>query len=159
MSSPSPGGAHLEERISKDLKRYAWILIGKAREDMLKARQKELAPYEISPRQAYVCDILFHLGRKSTIAEVAKHVDREVNTLSQQLNRMEKDGLVKRYQEKAKSTLLTFELTEKGLAAYQNSLKRAAIKKIMSVLSEQELAQLIAMMEQIISAAEKYQAG
>ncbi len=149
----------MEERISKDLKRYAWILIGKAREDMLKARQKELAPYEISPRQAYVCDILFHLGRKSTIAEVAKHVDREVNTLSQQLNRMEKDGLVKRYQEKAKSTLLTFELTEKGLAAYQNSLKRAAIKKIMSVLSEQELAQLIAMMEQIISAAEKYQAG
>ena len=159
MSSPSPGGAHLEERISKDLKRYAWILIGKAREDMLKARQKELAPYEISPRQAYVCDILFHLGRKSTIAEVAKHVDREVNTLSQQLNRMEKDGLVKRYQEKAKSTLLTFELTEKGLAAYQNSLKRAAIKKIMSVLSEQELRQLIATMEQIISAAEKYQAG
>jgi DNA-binding MarR family transcriptional regulator len=149
----------LEERISKDLKRYAWILIGKAREDMLKARQKELAPYEISPRQAYVCDILFHLGRKSTIAEVAKHVDREVNTLSQQLNRMEKDGLVKRYQEKAKSTLLTFELTEKGLAAYQNSLKRAAIKKIMSVLSEQELRQLIATMEQIISAAEKYQAG
>jgi DNA-binding MarR family transcriptional regulator len=148
----------LEERISKDLKRYAWILIGKAREDMLKARQKELAPYEISPRQAYVCDILFHLGRKSTIAEVAKHVDREVNTLSQQLNRMEKDGLVKRYQEKAKSTLLTFELTEKGLAAYQNSLKRAAIKKIMSVLSEQELRQLIATMEQIISAAEKYQA-
>ncbi len=148
----------MEERISKDLKRYAWILIGKAREDMLKARQKELAPYEISPRQAYVCDILFHLGRKSTIAEVAKHVDREVNTLSQQLNRMEKDGLVKRYQEKAKSTLLTFELTEKGLAAYQNSLKRAAIKKIMSVLSEQELRQLIATMEQIISAAEKYQA-
>jgi DNA-binding MarR family transcriptional regulator len=147
----------LEERISQDLKRYAWILIGKAREDMLKARQNELAPYEISPRQAYVCDILYHLGRKVTIAEVAKHVDREVNTLAQQLNRMEKDGLVKRYQEKAKSTLLTYELTEKGVTAYQNSLKRDAIKKVMSVLSEKELGQLISMMEQIIAAAEKYQ--
>jgi DNA-binding MarR family transcriptional regulator len=70
---------------------------------------------------------------------------------------MEKDGLVKRYQEKAKSTLLTYELTEKGVTAYQNSLKRDAIKKVMSVLSEKELGQLISMMEQIIAAAEKYQ--
>jgi hypothetical protein len=42
------------------------------------------------------------------------------------------------------------------VAAYQNSLKRDAIKKVMSVLSEKELGQLISMMEQIIAAAEKY---
>jgi len=147
----------MEERISTDYKRYAWILVGKAREEMLKARQKELTPYEISPRQAYVVDILYNLGRRATIAEVAKHVDREVNTLSQQLNRMEKDGLVKRYQEKAKSTLLTFELTEKGVLAYENSLKRDSIKKVMSVLTEDQTHQLISMLEQLIIAAEKYQ--
>lgn len=146
----------MEQKTSMDIRRYAWILVGKAREEMLKARQKELAPYEISPRQAYVVDILYNLGRKATIAEVAKHVDREANTLAQQLNRMKKDGLVKRYQEKAKSTLLTFELTDKGVRAYENSLKREAIKKVMSVLSEEQLQILVFMMEQLISAAEGY---
>jgi DNA-binding MarR family transcriptional regulator len=146
----------MEQKTSMDIRRYAWILVGKAREEMLKARQKELAPYEISPRQAYVVDILYNLGRKATIAEVAKHVDREANTLAQQLNRMEKDGLVKRYQEKAKSTLLTFELTDKGVRAYENSLKREAIKKVMSVLSEEQLQILVFMMEQLINAAEGY---
>ena len=147
----------MDERITRDISRYSWLLIGRARHLMLEARQKELAPYNISPRQAYVVDILYNLGRKATLAELAKHVDREVNTLSQQMTRMESDGLVTKTQETPKSRLLKFELTEKGVTAYENSLKRQSIKKIMSVLSEEEKKTLIGMMQKVVAAAEHYQ--
>jgi len=45
---------------------------------------------------------------------MARYTDREINTLSMQMMRMEKDGLVRKTRETPKSTLLSFEMTEKG---------------------------------------------
>jgi DNA-binding MarR family transcriptional regulator len=131
------------------------MLIGRARDFMLKAREQELAPYQITHRQAYVADILYNLGRKATLTELASYVDRGVNTLSYLMTRMERDGLVRRVREKPKSTLLKFELTERGEIAYKNSEKRESIKKIMSVLSEEEQQQLIILMQKLIKSAQE----
>jgi len=145
----------IEKIIAPDSRSYAWSLINRARHFMTKARLSELAPYEISDRQAIVMDILYNLGRKLTLTELAKYLDREVNTLSYQMIRMEKGGLVKKIRERPKSTLLKFELTKKGELAYKKSLKRESINKIMSVFSEEERQQLILMMQKLINAAEK----
>jgi DNA-binding MarR family transcriptional regulator len=145
-----------DERLSQDSSRYAWLLIGRAREFMVKAREQELVPYQISHRQAYVADIIYNLGHKATLTELAKHVDRGVNTLSYLMTRMERDGLIKKVREKPKSTLLKLELTRKGVLAYKNSEKRESIHKIMSVLSEKERQQLISMMQKLMDATEKY---
>ena len=147
--------ANIDKRITQDSKSYAWSLINRARHFMAKARLKELAPYEISDRQAIVIDILYNMDRKLTLTELAKYLDRELNTLSYQMIRMEKDGLVKKIREKRKSTLLKFELTKKGEVAYKKSLKKESINKIMSVFSEEERQQLILMMQQLVDAAEK----
>jgi DNA-binding MarR family transcriptional regulator len=145
-----------DEKISSDSSRYTWLLLGRAREFMVKAREQELAPYHISHRQAYVADILYNLDHKATLSELAKHVDRGVNTLSYLMARMERDGLVKKVREKPKSTLLKFELTKKGIIAFKNSDKRESIYKIMSVLSEEEQQQLIVMMRKLMIATKKY---
>src|SRR5271157_3841072 len=110
----------LEEILSQDKKFYARYLIGKARHALLKVRRKELAPYQISPRQAQTIFDLFNL-KKATLAELAKHSNRGINTLSNQMALLEKDGLVKKTRETPKSTLLTFELTEKGSNVYRSS--------------------------------------
>ena len=39
---------------------------------MLDIRQVELTPYNITPRQAYILEILFKLGRKATLAGISK---------------------------------------------------------------------------------------
>ena len=39
----------MENKISKDSSIYTRILLGRASHSMLKARQKELAPFRISP--------------------------------------------------------------------------------------------------------------
>jgi DNA-binding MarR family transcriptional regulator len=146
----------MEEKISSNIERYAWLLVGRARHIMLKARQKELAPYEISPQQAHVIDALYYLGQKATLAELAKDSDRGIASISALLTRLEKDGLVNKSRENRKSVLKKFDLTEKGTNAQEIISKRLSIHKIMSVLSEEELRQLISVLQKIISSSEKY---
>jgi DNA-binding MarR family transcriptional regulator len=147
----------LEEVTARNRSLYARLLIGRARHLMLNARQKELAPYHISSRQAYILYILYHLGQKATLATLAKDSDREINTISLQMTTLEKDGLVKKIREVPKSRLLRFELTEKGLATYSKSKNQKVDKAIMSALSKEEREQLISILKKIIKKAEKYQ--
>ena len=146
----------MDEITAKDSSLYARLLLGRARHLMVKARQKELAPYHISPRQANVLFILYNLGHKATLSELAKHTDRENNTLSIQMTRMERDGIVKKIRETPKSTLISFELTEKGIEIYEFAKQSKTLKEIMSVLSEEERQMLIAILKKIIKKAGKY---
>jgi DNA-binding MarR family transcriptional regulator len=69
---------------------------------------------------------------------------------------MERDGLLEKVREKPKSTLLRFQLTEKGIDIYKKSNEMKSDKTIMSVLTEAERQQLISIMKKVIRAAEKY---
>jgi DNA-binding MarR family transcriptional regulator len=146
----------MEEMISRDIEHYAWWLIGRARHIMLKARQKELDPYEISPQQAHIIDALYYFGDKATLNQLAKDLDRGAASVSALLSRLEKDGIVKKSRENRKSVLKKFDLTEKGINIQKITSQRVSVQKIMSVLSEEQLQQLILMLQIIISSSEKY---
>ena len=146
----------MDDKISKDSSIYTRILLGRALHSMLKARQKELAPSRISPEQAHMLFLLYNLGRKATITELAKYLNRGNNTISIQIMRMEKDGLVKKTRRVPKSTLLTFELTKHGLDTYYFSRKTKVDKEIMSVLSDTEREQIISMLKRIITKADEH---
>ena len=143
------------DEIAAESSFYAWLLIGKARHVLFKAGQKELIPYNITVQQAYVLSIIDSLDHKATLAELAGHLDRGVNTVSMLMTRMEKDGFVKKIREVPKSTLIRFELTEKGINTF-NEINEGTklVDTVMSVLSEEERQQLISMLEKIISKAE-----
>ena len=70
---------------------------------------------------------------------------------------MEKDGLVKKIREVPKSNKLSFDLTEKGLDAFNQSKDFKIDKAIMSVLSKEELKLLMALLNKIIKKAKQYQ--
>ena len=142
--------------ISKDSLLYSRYLIGKARHFILQVRQKELKPYLVSARQANVLIILYRLGRKGTLAQLAANTDRGISALSILTTRMEKDGLLKKVRETPKSNQLSFELTKKGLATYEKVKIMSSVKTIMSVLSEEERKQLISSLEKVITKAKQY---
>jgi DNA-binding MarR family transcriptional regulator len=146
----------MEDMVSGDSSLYSRYLLGRARHFIDKAREKELAPYHISPRQATTLFIIYHLGQKATLAELARQTERGINTLSPQMTILEKDGFVKKVRETPKSNRLSYILTYKGLKTYELTNKPKAIKKILSVLTEDERQQLISMMKKIINKAEKY---
>ena len=145
----------MEELQIRDNSVYARYLLSKARFFMVKARQKELAPYEISSRQVFIMDIIFNLGHKVTLSELAKYSNRGIGAVSVQLTKMESEGLIRKVRGNPRSTLLKFELTEKGLDIYHSCQKLKGINTIMSALSEKELKQFITMLEKIIKKAEK----
>jgi len=123
---------------------------------MLEVRQKELEPHHISPQQLFVLEIIHELGSKATLPELTKRLERKNNTVSLQMTRMEKDGLVKKVRDAHKSTMLRFELTGKGLKTYNQAKERGTVKAIMSALSEDERQQLILIMNKLIDEVKKY---
>ena len=147
----------IEKILSKEYTHfYSRYLIGTAGHLTYLARGKELAPCHISPQQVEIIFNLYYL-KKLTLTELAGYLERGVNTVSNQLIMMEKDGLLKRTRETPKSTLLSFELTRKGINTFKYALKEARTdKSIMSVLSEEERLQLISMLKKIITRAKKY---
>ena len=89
-----------------------WMLITKARYFLHRARQKDLAPYRISPEQAYILYIMHNLDHKVTIAELAKRANRESTTITTNMRRMEKYYLKK---------FLIYQNTDRGLKMLENS--------------------------------------
>jgi DNA-binding MarR family transcriptional regulator len=107
----------------------------------MRARQKELNPYHIPARQAYVLRTIQALGTKATLSELAEKVERKENVISRQTVKMENDGLIKRIKDTPKSNLLRLELTEKGLEMIKVSRRSKSIDKVFSYFSEEERQQ------------------
>jgi DNA-binding MarR family transcriptional regulator len=136
---------------SKDSILYSRFLIGKTRQILFRARKKELDAYNISPRRAHVLTCIYELGSKANLNALAERTERNINTLSINMTKMEQDGLVKKIRDTPKSTKLRFELTETGFNIYQNVRKVKSAKTVMSALSEEERQQLISLLEKIIN--------
>jgi DNA-binding MarR family transcriptional regulator len=139
------------EAKSKNSLMYSRFLIGKTRQLLFKARKKELDAYSVTPRQAHVLTCIYELGEKADLSALAERTERNMNTLSINMTKMEQAGLVKKIRDTPKSTKLRFELTETGFNIYQNVRKVKSAKKIMSALSEEERQQLISLLEKIIN--------
>lgn len=119
-----------------------WVLLAQAREAMFKARKKELIQYSISPRQSATLFVIHFLGGETTITEMARHLFREQHSVNELINRMEKEGLVRKTKDPDKKGRAKIVLTEKGKQAYNQTAKRDSIQEIMSCLSEEEREKL-----------------
>ena len=129
-----------------------WLLMGKIHHKRMLLRQKELKEYNIPTRQLYMLQLIRDLGLKTTISEIAKTVEREVESISRQLVSMEKDGLIKRTRVSPKSRLLKIELTEKGIKLAKISGKSKAMDKIISVLNTEEQQILYSLLNRMLIA-------
>ncbi len=133
-----------------------WGLIGELSHSILLTRQKELSQYEIPVRQYELLRNIQAIGSKATLAQVAKRVQREVHVVSRQTVSLEKDGLIKRTKSTRKSTLLTLEITEKGLDMINVARHSKAINAIFSSLSSEERQQLESILSRILVKVQKY---
>jgi len=133
-----------------------WLLMGKIHHKRMLLRQKELKEYNIPTRQLYMLQLIRDLGPKTTISEIAKTVEREVESISRQMVSMEKDGLITRTRVSPKSRLLKIELTEKGSQLAKISGKSKAMDKIISVLNTEEQQKLYSLLYRMLIAINEY---
>ena len=146
----------MDEVMSEDRSLHARLLLDKARHFMLHARQKEMAPYHVSPQQAYLLFILNNLNHMATLSELSKLCYKGIGTISLQISRMENEGLVEKIRAAPKAKVFTIGLIQRGLDICESTSRIKSDKLIMSILSEQERHQLTVLLNKIISEAGKY---
>lgn len=119
-----------------------WVLLAHTRHLIFKLRRRELSIFGISARKSAVLYIIEPLGDKATPAEIACWLLRELNSVSEVLGRMEKDGLITRVREPKRKNVVKVLFTDKGRELYNRAKANDPISCVMRALSEDERQQL-----------------
>lgn len=115
-----------------------WVLLHQACDAMNRARANELRQVGISGAQAAVLFIVKAMKVPATPGEISRWLFREPHTVSGLLDRMEKQGLVRKVKDLERKTLVRVVITERGEEAYRRSTQMKVIHKTLSCLSPKE---------------------
>ena len=114
-----------------------WVLIAQTKDAILRARERDYARYGITNERRAVLYTIQRNGGQTTPVEIARHLFRELHTVTEMLKRMEASGLLERYECSGRSKV-EVRLTEKGLDVFNQSRRNQTDKRIFSVLTEEE---------------------
>jgi len=137
-----------------DYKNYdLWVLLSRTYTSIAELREAECRQFGISRHQVYILLIIVALGNNVTPTEISRFTYRKKNSVSEILNRMVKNGLVKKTKDPDNKSQVRVGLTEKGQLVYEESRPRESINKVMSVLSGEERQQLQSCLEMLLENA------
>jgi len=125
----------MEADVDSDRDFKLWVLLRQTCYAMIRARENELRQIGISSRQAAVLSIVKTVTVPATPAEISRWLFRQPHTVSGLLNRMEKQGLMRKVKDLERKNMIRIVLTEKGEQAYQRSRGVKVTDKILSCLS------------------------
>ena len=125
---------------------YLWVLFSQTRDAIVKVRERELQSYGISERHSQLLFIIKLIGRDATPAGIARWLFREPHSISEILNRMEKQGLIRKVKDLKRKNQVRIEITEKGEDQYRRSFIPRNIPDTFSKLSEGEQRQFVAIL-------------
>lgn len=128
----------METNLSTDREYELWVLLHQACDAMIRARENELRKFGISRMQAAVLFIVKAVEGPAIPAEISRWLFREPHTVSGLLERMEKQGLVRRVKDLERKNMIRVVITEKGEEAYQGSRELKVIRTILFCLSAEQ---------------------
>jgi DNA-binding MarR family transcriptional regulator len=128
----------METNAARDRDYELWGLLNQASHAMERAREDELRPLGLSMMHAAVLYIVKVATDPVTPAQISRWLFREPHSVSGLLQRMEKQGLVKRAKDLERKNVIRVTLTEQGEEAYRRSTEMKPIHRIMSHLSPEE---------------------
>ena len=91
-----------------------WRLIDHTRYMIFRLREKELSHFNLTPEQAFVLDIIHASGGATTINRIVELSQHRHNSISALINRMAKQGLVRKYRTRSDKRAFRILSTEKG---------------------------------------------
>ena len=139
-----------------DIPYRLWQMISNTTHVISKARQKELHNDGISMYSSGILDAIARLGEKATPVALSKESSRERHSTSEQLSRMEKQGLIRKIKDLERKNLIRIELTEKGYDAYQKVKERKSIEYVTTALTSDEQRELWSLLAKVREKAIEY---
>jgi DNA-binding MarR family transcriptional regulator len=113
-----------------------WILLSRVYHLIAMLRKLELSKFDILPVQSYILFIIKALGDDTTPSRVSEYVYQQRSSISDILNRMEKQGLIKKTSTPGSKKRVIVTLTEKGEKALALSRQRKFLHRVLSSLSD-----------------------
>ncbi len=123
-----------------------WVLLQQVGDTAFAARDKELSQYRLSTMKVALLHIVQLIGSEATPAEISRWILRKSHSVSGLLDRMEKDGLIRKSKDLHKKNLVRVTITEKGYQALENAKKVESIQKILSSLTKSQRQRIYPML-------------
>lgn len=128
-----------------------WMLMHQTSNSIMKCDEKLFDTKELTTQQHAVLMAIKYANGPATPTQIADFVDRNVNSITLIVDRMEKGGLVQRVRDIQDRRSLRIAITEKGEEQLKKSTARGLqmIQNIMKGLSEEELTTLAALLDKV----------
>ncbi len=132
-----------------------WLLIHQAYDMVLKVQEKEFAKIGLTPQYNGVFMVLRYKKGKVTIKDIATWLDKNSNSISTLIDRMQRDGYVVRVESTRDRREVHVELTEKGKEISDKSdvLGWKIVNDVLSGMPEEDFLQLNILLEKVRSRA------
>ena len=136
----------------------AWMLIHQTYNMVSKCEDLVFSKAGLTTQQHAVLIAIKYISTPATPTEIARWVDRNVNSITLIADRMEKDGLVKRARDLKDRRTLRLVMTEKGEEALARSTVAGwdLIQEVLAVLSEDEMRTLVSLLDRVRQKAFDY---
>jgi len=133
----------------EDSYKGAWVLLRQTYNLILKCEDKVFSEYGLTTEQHAVLMAVKHISGPVRITDIARWLDRSVNSVSMIIDRMVKAGLVRRVRDRKDRRTVFVTITSKVEKTYV--LATAAgwglIQEILSPLSDEDRLTLITLLE------------
>jgi DNA-binding MarR family transcriptional regulator len=118
-----------------------WRLLDHTRFMISRLREKELDQFGLTPEQTHILFILSHHDGPASINYIVEITQRQHHSISTQIDRMTKQGLVSRKRTPEDARRYEVAITKRGQALL-NKVTRDSVEKTFSCLSEKDKASM-----------------
>ncbi len=132
-----------------DISYGLWLLLTRVLQLITNARRKELNKYGMTIRQYAIVRNVVRMNHQATPTTLAKESHMDLSSVSEQLTRMEKKGLIKKVKDLDRKNMVRIEVTDKGLELYSSVKGKESIKSIISMLGEKDKRELWRILSQL----------
>ncbi len=137
----------MEANPNRDRDYELWGLLNQASHAMERAREDELRPLGLSMMHAAVLYVVKVSKNPVTPAHLSRVLFREPHSVSALLNRMEKQGLLRKTKDLERKNAIRVTLTERGEEACRQSREMKSLRRVLSTISPKERESLRAPLE------------
>ena len=132
----------------KNLDKGSWVLLRQAYNLIVKCEDQVFSEYELTTEKHAVLMSIKHISGPVRITDIARWLDRSVNSVSMIIDRMVKAGLVRRVRSKSDRRVVRVTSTSKGKNAIKpaNQASFEVIRKILLQLPYEDRNKLLGLL-------------
>jgi DNA-binding MarR family transcriptional regulator len=127
----------------------AWILLRQAHNLVLRCEDRVFSEYELTTEQHAVLMAIKHISGSVRITDIARWLDRSVNSVSMIIDRMVKAGLVRRTRDRKDRRTVFVTMTSKAEETYVPATAAGweLVQEMLSPLSVEDKRTLVRLLE------------